>query len=239
MKADMRRLEKLPVPVVAAINGAALGGGYELCLATNHRIAADNPKSKIGLPEVTLGLLPGGGGVVRLTWLLGLEAAMPFLVEGKQVAPAEALRAGLVHEVVEADALLTCAREWILSVQGDDAAATQPWDTKGYRIPGGGSNSPKLAPKIAGASAMLFQKTRALLPAPTRILDIMVEAGKLDFDTALRYETRQFCALLVSPEAKNMITTFFFGLNQIKGGASRPKGIPRSKVINLAFWVPG
>ena len=118
IKADMRRLEKLPVPVVAAINGAALGGGYELCLASNYRIAADNPKSKIGLPEVTLGLLPGGGGVVRLTWLLGLEAAMPFLLEGKQLAPAAALKAGLVHEVVEADALLTRAREWILSVQG-------------------------------------------------------------------------------------------------------------------------
>ena len=239
MKADMRRLEKLPVPVVAAINGAALGGGYELCLASNYRIAADNPKSKIGLPEVTLGLLPGGGGVVRLTWLLGLEAAMPFLLEGKQLAPAASLKAGLVHEVVEADALLTRSREWILSVRGDEAAATQPWDTKGYRIPGGGSNTPKIVPKIAGASATLFQKTRGLLPAPVRILDIMVEAGKQDFDTALRYETRQFCALVVSPEAKNMISTFFFGLGQVNSGASRPKDIPRSKVNKLGILGAG
>ena len=161
MKADMRRLEKLPVPVVAAINGAALGGGYELCLASNYRIAADNPKSKIGLPEVTLGLLPGGGGVVRLTWLLGLEAAMPFLLEGKQLAPAASLKAGLVHEVVEADALLTRSREWILSVKGNEAAATQPWDTKGYRIPGGGSNTPKIVPKIAGASRHCSRKPAA------------------------------------------------------------------------------
>jgi 3-hydroxyacyl-CoA dehydrogenase/enoyl-CoA hydratase/3-hydroxybutyryl-CoA epimerase len=239
MKADMRRLEKLPVPVVAAINGAALGGGYELCLASNYRIAADNPKSKIGLPEVTLGLLPGGGGVVRLTWLLGLEAAMPFLLEGKQLAPAASLKAGLVHEVVEAGALLTRSREWILSVKGDEAAATQPWDTKGYRIPGGGSNTPKIVSKIAGASATLFQKTRGLLPAPVRILDIMVEAGKQDFDTALRYETRQFCALVVSPEAKNMISTFFFGLGQVNSGASRPKDIPRSKVNKLGILGAG
>ena len=239
MKADMRRLEKLPVPVVAAINGAALGGGYELCLASNYRIAADNPKSKIGLPEVTLGLLPGGGGVVRLTWLLGLEAAMPFLLEGKQLAPAASLKAGLVHEVVEAGALLTRSREWILSVKGDEAAATQPWDTKGYRIPGGGSNTPKIVPKIAGASATLFQKTRGLLPAPVRILDIMVEAGKQGFDTALRYETRQFCALVVSPEAKNMISTFFFGLGQVNSGASRPKDIPRSKVNKLGILGAG
>ena len=239
IKADMRRLEMLPVPVVAAINGAALGGGYELCLASNYRIAADNPKSKIGLPEVTLGLLPGGGGVVRLTWLLGLEAAMPFLLEGKQLAPAAALKVGLVHEVVEADAILTRSREWILSVQGDAAAATQPWDSKGYRIPGGGSNAPKMASKIAGASAMLFQKTRGLLPAPTRILDVMVEAGKLDLDTALRYESRQFCELVVSPEAKNMISTFFFGLGQVNGGASRPKDIPHSKVKKLGILGAG
>ena len=143
-----------------------------------------------------------------------------------------------MHEVIEADALLTRAREWILSVQGDEAAATQPWDTKDYRIPGGWSNTPKMAPKIAGASAMLFQKTRGLLPAPTGILDIMVEAGKQDFDTALRYEARQFCALAVSREAKNMISTFFFGLGQVNGGANRPRA-SAARSINWAFWVPG
>lgn len=240
MKADMRRLEKLPVPVVAAINGAALGGGFELCLVCNHRIAASNPKTKIGLPEVTLGLLPGAGGVVRLVHLLGLEPAMPFVMEGKQLAPEAALKAGLIHEVVAPEDLLTRARDWILSVQGEADAATQPWDQKGHRIPGGGSNSPKMAPRIAGAAAMLFQKTKGLLPAPKKILDIMVEAGgKLDFDTALRYETRRFVSLVISPEAKNMISTFFFGLNQVKGGASRPKDVPRSKVQRLGILGAG
>ncbi|WP_170464759.1 3-hydroxyacyl-CoA dehydrogenase NAD-binding domain-containing protein [Ruegeria arenilitoris] len=239
-KAVMRRMEKLPVPVVAAINGAALGGGYELCLACNYRIAADNPKSKIGLPEVTLGLLPGGGGTVRLTWLLGLEAAMPFLLEGHQVSPAKALTAGLVHEVVAPDQLLDRAKEYILSVQGDISAVTQPWDTTGYKIPGGPSASPKNAPRIAGAAAMLFKKTRGLLPGPARILDIMTEAaGRVDFDTAQRYESRRFASLAPMPSTKNMIETLFFGMNKVNGGASRPKGIPRSKVERLGILGAG
>ncbi|WP_425045176.1 3-hydroxyacyl-CoA dehydrogenase NAD-binding domain-containing protein [Primorskyibacter sp. S87] len=239
-KAIMRQQEKLPVPVVAAINGVALGGGFEICLACNYRIAADNPKTKIGLPEVTLGLLPGGGGVVRMTYLLGLEGAMPFLLEGRQVSPDKALKAGLVHEVVPADQLLSRAREYILSVQGDAAAATQPWDSKGYRIPGGPSTSPKMMTQIAGASAMLFKKTRGLMPAPVKILDIMTEAaGKLDFDTAQRYESRKFVSLTPLATTKNMIETLFFGMNKVNGGASRPKDVPRSKVERLGILGAG
>ncbi|MBO9446867.1 3-hydroxyacyl-CoA dehydrogenase NAD-binding domain-containing protein [Ruegeria sp. R14_0] len=239
-KAVMRRMEKLPVPVVAAINGAALGGGYELCLACNYRIAAENPKSKIGLPEVTLGLLPGGGGTVRLTWLLGLEAAMPFLLEGRQVSPTKALAAGLVHEVVAPDQLLDRAKEYIVSVQGNSAAVTQPWDVKGYKIPGGPSASPKNAPRIAGVAAMLFKKTRGLQPGPARILDIMTEAaGRVDFDTAQRYESRRFASLAPMPSTKNMIETLFFGMNKVNGGASRPKDIPRSKVQRLGILGAG
>ncbi|WP_170336016.1 3-hydroxyacyl-CoA dehydrogenase NAD-binding domain-containing protein [Ruegeria arenilitoris] len=239
-KAVMRRLEKLPVPVVAAINGAALGGGYEICLACNYRIAAENPKTKIGLPEVTLGLLPGGGGTVRLTWLLGLEAAMPFLLEGRQVNPQKALAAGLIHDVVAPDQLLDRAKEYILSVQGDEAAVTQPWDTKGYKIPGGPSASPKNAPRIAGAAAMLFKKTKGLMPAPTRILDIMTEAaGRIDFDTAQRYESRRFASLTPLAPTKNMIETLFFGMNKVNGGASRPPDVPRSKVERLGILGAG
>ncbi|SLN67928.1 Fatty acid oxidation complex subunit alpha [Falsiruegeria litorea R37] len=239
-KAVMRRMEKLPVPMVAAINGAALGGGYEICLACNHRIAADNPKTKIGLPEVTLGLLPGGGGVVRLTYLLGLEGAMPFLLEGRQLNPQKALKAGLIHEVVAPDQLLARAKEHILSVQGDEAAVTQPWDTKGYKIPGGPSASPRNAPRIAGAAAMLFKKTRGLMPAPTRILDIMTEAaGRVDFDTAQRYESRRFASLTPLAPTKNMIETLFFGMNKVNGGASRPKDIPRTKIARLGVLGAG
>ncbi|TMV10067.1 3-hydroxyacyl-CoA dehydrogenase [Ruegeria sediminis] len=239
-KAIMRRQEKLPVPVVAAINGAALGGGFEICLACHRRIAADDPKTRIGLPEVTLGLLPGGGGVVRLTWLLGLEAAMPFLLEGRQVSPDKALQAGLIHEVVPADRLLSRAKEWILSVQGDEAAVTQPWDDKGYRIPGGPSTAPKNMTRIAGAAAMLFKKTRGLMPAPAKILDIMTEAaGKVDFDTAQRYESRKFVSLTPLASTKNMIETLFFGMNKVNGGASRPKGVPPSRVECLGILGAG
>ncbi|MCB1364769.1 MAG: enoyl-CoA hydratase/isomerase family protein [Rhodobacteraceae bacterium] len=239
-KAVMRRQERLGVPSVAAINGAALGGGLEICLACTHRIAAANPKTKIGLPEVTLGLLPGGGGVVRLTWLLGLEAAMPFLMEGRQVGPDAARDAGIIHEVVQAERLLDRAREWILSVQGDAAAATQPWDTKGYRIPGGPSTSPQNMTRIAGAAAMLWKKTRGLLPGPRHILDVMTEAaGKLDFDTATRYESRRFVSLLPQATTKNMISTLFFGMNKVNGGASRPKGVPVSKVGRLGILGAG
>ncbi|MFC3614485.1 3-hydroxyacyl-CoA dehydrogenase NAD-binding domain-containing protein [Lutimaribacter marinistellae] len=239
-KAVMRRMERQQVPHVAAINGAALGGGYEICLACNHRIAADNPKTKIGLPEVTLGLLPGGGGVVRLTYLLGLEGAMPYLLEGKQVSPQQAVKAGLIHEVVPADALLARCRDYIHEVAGDPAATTQPWDTKGYKIPGGPSMSPKNMQRIAGAAAMLYKKTRGLMPAPAKILDIMTEtAGKLDFDTALRYETRRFVSLTPMATTKNMIETLFFGMNKVNGGASRPKGVPPSKIEKLGILGAG
>ncbi|MEM6533913.1 MAG: 3-hydroxyacyl-CoA dehydrogenase NAD-binding domain-containing protein, partial [Myxococcota bacterium] len=237
MKAHMRRLEKLPVPVVAAINGAALGGGYEICLCCNHRLAWEDRSVKIGCPEVTLGLLPGGGGTVRLTYLLGLQAAMPFLTEGKQVSPAEAKAAGLIHATVDSlDGLLPAARAWI---KENPKASTQPWDTKGYRIPGGGSNSPKVAPMIAVGSAMLFSKTRGRLPAPERILDTMVEAARVDFDTALRIEGRNFTYLVTTPQAKNMITAFFFNLNKVNGGASRPKDAPKSTVKRIGIVGAG
>ena len=240
LKAQFRTLEKLPVPVVAAINGAALGGGYELCLACNHRIAWDDASVQIGLPEVTLGLLPGGGGVVRLTNLLGLEKALPFLLEGKRVRPAEALRAGLIHETVPTlEELVPRARQWILENRDNRDAAVQPWDVKGYKIPGGSANSPKLAQTIAGGPAMLRQKTRGLLPAPEEIMDCAVEAARLDFDTALRIESRGLTRLVMTPEAKNMITTFFFQLNQVNGGASRPQDVDKTTVKKVGILGAG
>ena len=240
-KANMRRLERLGVPVVAAINGAAAGGGFEICLASHYRIAVDAPKVRIGLPEVTLGLLPGGGGVVRMTWLLGIEGAMPFTLEGRMVGARAALKAGLIHEVVESqDALLARARDWLRSVRGDAAAATQPWDTKGHRIPGGPSNSAQAAPRLAGGSAMLWKKTRGLLPAPQRIMDIMANTcGPVDFDSAQRYESRQFASLVPLPVTKNMIQAFFFDLNKVNGGAARPKDQPRTKVAKLGILGAG
>ena len=226
MKADFRRLEKLPVPVVSAINGAALGGGFEICLMTNYRIAYNHKSVQLGLPEVGLGLLPGGGGVVRMVNLLGLQNALPFLLEGKKVTPEKALKAGMIHETVDSlDALIPRAKAYILEQKGNEAAAVQPWDVKGFKIPGGDANSPKLAQVLMGAPAMLAKKTRGLLPAPEQILDCAVEATRLDFDTAMTIESRGLAHLAVTPEAKNMISTYFFQMNKVNGGASRPQGV--------------
>ncbi|SDU04313.1 3-hydroxyacyl-CoA dehydrogenase / enoyl-CoA hydratase / 3-hydroxybutyryl-CoA epimerase [Pseudomonas pohangensis] len=226
MKSFFRKLEKLPVPVVSAINGAALGGGYELCLATNYRLAWNDKSVQIGLPEVTLGLLPGGGGVVRLVNLLGLQAALPYLLEGKKVTPEAALKAGMIDEVVDSlEQLLPRAKAYILANKGNQDAAIQPWDKKDFRIPGGNASSPKLAQVLMGAPAMLAQKTRGLLPAPEQILDCAIEAARLDFEAAQRIETRGLTYLVGTPEAKNLITTFFFQMNKVNSGASRPKDV--------------
>jgi 3-hydroxyacyl-CoA dehydrogenase/enoyl-CoA hydratase/3-hydroxybutyryl-CoA epimerase len=231
MKADFRRLEKLPVPVVAAIKGAALGGGFEICLSTNYRIALNHKSVQIGLPEVSLGLLPGGGGVVRMVNLLGLQNALPFLLEGKKVTPEKALKAGMIHETVESlDELLPRAKAYILETKSleqkdREAAAIQPWDQKGFKIPGGNASSPRLAQVLMGAPAMLAQKTRGLLPAPEQVLDCAVEAARLDFETALRIESRGLTYLATTPQAKNLMSTFFFQMNKVNGGASRPKGV--------------
>jgi len=240
IKDQLRRLEKLPVPVVAAINGAALGGGFEICLACNHRIAWNDRGVQLGLPEVTLGLLPGGGGVVRMTKLLGLEAALPYLLEGKRIDPVMALDAGLIHDLVaDVEGLVPRAKEWLKAHRSDPEAAVQPWDRKDYRIPGGGITSPKIQQAIAGGTAMLLQKTRGLLPAPEKILDIAVQSLKLDLETALVVESRGLAALTLTPQAKNMISTFFFGLNKVNGGASRPKGVPPQKTEKVGVLGAG
>lgn len=221
-KRPYRELEKLQVPVVAAINGAALGGGYELCLACNYRVVVDQPHAVVGLPEVTLGLLPGAGGVVRLTALIGLEAAAPLLTEGRQLKPAKALAAGLVDEVVaDTDSLLPAAKQWILA---NPESHTQPWDQKGFRYPGGDATAPRVRQVATMGSAMLVSKTRGLMPAPEVILDVAVNSMRMNFDQALRVESRGLCKLITTPECKAAITTFFFGMQAIKSGKVRPAG---------------
>ncbi|WP_255553401.1 3-hydroxyacyl-CoA dehydrogenase NAD-binding domain-containing protein [Maritimibacter sp. DP1N21-5] len=235
-KATYRRLEKLPVPVVAAINGAALGGGYELCLACNHRIVVDDRKAVVGLPEVTLGLLPGAGGVVRLTAKLGLETALGYLLEGKQAAPQEALKVGMVDEIVATrDELVPAAKAWI---KANPDSHTQPWDQKGFRYPGGDALHPKVRQMIVASSAMLTKKTRGLLPAPEKILDVAVNSMRMNFDAALRMETRRFIGLMASKESKAAISTFFFGMQAIKSGKVRPEG-PAWKARNAAVLGAG
>lgn len=237
VKAPLRRLEKLPVPVVAAINGAALGGGLEICLACNHRIAWNSPKVSIGLPEVTLGLLPGGGGVVRSIHMLGLEKALPILMEGRHMPVNEAREAGLVDQMEEITTnLVDAAKQWIVS---NPDAWQQSWDKKGHRIPGGDIWNPKVTQTLSAAPAMLYKKTRGLLPAPEKILDVAAQAVTVDIDTALRYESRALAYLITTPQAINLITTGFFQMNSVKSGASRPRGVERSTVKKVGILGAG
>lgn len=220
LKAQLRRLETLGKPVVAAINGAALGGGWEICLACHYRVALDDKSVQLGLPEVTLGLLPGGGGVVRMVRMLGLEKALPYLLEGKKVRPQQALQAGLVNELAaDREALLAQSRAWILA----NPDARQPWDNKAYSIPGGTPSSPKVAQMLAIAPSILRSKTQGCFPAPEKILCAAVEGAQVDFDTAHLIETRYFTELVTGQVAKNMMGTFWFQLNEINAGSSRPQ----------------
>lgn len=225
-KQPLRMLEKLPVPVVAAINGAALGGGFEICLAANHRIVVNDDNALVGLPEVSLGLLPGAGGVVRLTAILGLEAALPLLAEGKQLKPRSAMKSGLVDAIVETqDALLPAAKNWILE---NPKKSIQPWDKKGFQYPNGNADAPNVRLAASMVPTMLYNKTRGLMPAPEKILDVAVNSMRQGFDSALRAESRAFVSLLNTQECKAAIKTFFFGLQAVKSGKMRPEGEPTS-----------
>ena len=227
IKADLRRLEKLPRPVVAAINGAALGGGYEITLACQHRILVDDPRVEVGLPEASLGLLPGGGGVTRVTRMLGIQSAlMDVLLQGPRFKPAEAQKLGLVHELVATrEELVPAAKKWILEHRDDEAAAYNAWDLPGYRMPGGTPKSPALAAFLPAFPALLRQQTKgADYPAQRAILSAAVEGASVDFDTASRIESRYLTSLIVGQNAKNMIQAFFFDLQAINAGKLRPQG---------------
>ncbi|MFP5323103.1 MAG: 3-hydroxyacyl-CoA dehydrogenase NAD-binding domain-containing protein [Gammaproteobacteria bacterium] len=228
IKKNFRTIETQGVPVVSCLNGAALGGGWEVALVGHHRIAVNNPKVQFGLPEITLGLIPGGGGITKMTRVLGLMAAQPYILESKLFGPEEALKIGVVHELVAtAEELLPRALAYIDAAQGKPEACTHVWDRKDYRMPGGTPSNPKIAGMLAVAPAALKLKTRGLYPAPEYALACMVEGAQVDFDTALRIETRYLAGLMVGPVARNMINTFFFNMNAIKGGQSRPKDVSR------------
>ncbi|HWI79949.1 MAG TPA: 3-hydroxyacyl-CoA dehydrogenase NAD-binding domain-containing protein, partial [Ramlibacter sp.] len=227
-KKNFRTLETLGRPVVSCLNGSALGGGWEAALIGHYRIAVEGPKVQFGLPEVTLGLIPGASGITKMTRLLGLLGAQPYILESKLFAPAEALELGLVHELVRDPAdLRAAALAWIERHASGDAPPHHPWDDKNYRMPGGTPSNPKIAGMLSVAPAVLRHKTRGLYPAPEYALAAMVEGAQVDFDTALRIESRYLARLIVSPVAKNMINTFFFNLNAIKSGQSRPRDVPR------------
>jgi 3-hydroxyacyl-CoA dehydrogenase/enoyl-CoA hydratase/3-hydroxybutyryl-CoA epimerase len=238
IKADLRRLETLGKPVVAALNGAALGGGLEIALACHHRIALDNPKAQFGFPEVTLGLLPGAGGVTRSVRLLGImDALMKVLVQGTRYKPAEAVEVGLVHELAATpEEMLAKAREWIKA----NPEAVQPWDDKGYRMPGGAPSNPKVAGMLPALPGNLKKQLKgAPMPAPHHILCAAVEGATVDFDTALRVEGRYFVNLAKGQTAKNMIQAFWFDLNSINAGGSRPAGYEKRLAQKVAVLGAG
>jgi 3-hydroxyacyl-CoA dehydrogenase/enoyl-CoA hydratase/3-hydroxybutyryl-CoA epimerase len=241
-KGDLRRLETYPRPVVAAINGAALGGGFEIALACNHRIVVDDPSALVGLPEATLGLLPGGGGVTRIVRMLGLQTGlMDVLLQGTRFKPADALAKGLVDEVVATrDDLLPAARAWILEHRDDAEAASNPWDRPGYRMPGGTPQSPKLAAFLPAFPALLRQQTKgAVYPAQRAILSAAVEGASVDVDTASRVESRYLTKLLVGQNFKNMTQAFFFDLQAINAGKFRPEGVEKFQATKVAVLGAG
>lgn len=236
MKAKLRYIETRGIPVVAALNGTALGGGWELALGCHHRIALNDAKAKFGLPEVTLGLLPGGGGVVRMVRLLGLQNAFPFLMEGKQFGVDKAKSLGLIHDTAENEQeLLDKAIAWVKA----NPISQQPFDVKGYKIPGGDTKIPAVAQMLAIAPAMLRDKTKGCYPAPEAIMAAAVEGAQVDVDTALTIESRYFTYLATGQISKNMIGTFWHGLNAIKSGASRPKDIAKWKATKVAVLGAG
>lgn len=236
LKACLRRLEGLGRPVVAAINGSALGGGLELALSCHARVCLEDPSIELGFPEVTLGLMPGAGGTVKLVRLLGLQQALPLLTEGRRIPPSRALELGVVDAVApDADRLMALALAWI-DAHPD---ARQPWDDPKHRIPGGTPSSPAVAAMLAIAPAMLQQKTRGNYPAPEAILSAAVEGAQVDFDTAMRIESRYMTRLVVGPVAKNMIGTLFFQANEIRSGRSRPQSAERHRIARVGIVGAG
>ena len=236
IKRSFRALDTLGKPVVACINGTALGGGFEITLAAHHRIALDNPKLLLGLPEVTLGLLPGASGVTKLVRLLGLQRAFPLLMEGKTFGPQEALELGLVGELAGSpEEMFAKARAWIAA----HPVAMQPYDDSKYKMPGGGVTSPQMAQMLAIAPAMTTEKTRGLMPAPEAIMGCAVEGAQVDLETALRIESRYLAELMTGRVAKNLIT-LFFNQNAIKSGASRgSKDMPKWKAAKVGILGAG
>ena len=238
MKTGLRAIETLGVPVVAAINGAALGGGLEIALATHHRIASDAKGLKVGLPEVTLGLLPGGGGVTRVVRMLGIQdALMKVLTTGRQFRAEDALKTGLIDEVVPADQLIDAAKKWIK----ENPEASQPWDQKGFKIPGGTPTNPQLAQFLPSFPANVTKQIKgAPMPAPKAILKAAVEGAQLkNIEEALAVETRYFVELVTGTTSKNMMQAFFFDLQYCNGGGSRPKDVEKKQFKKLGMVGAG
>lgn len=236
LKSSLRKLETSGKPVVAAITGTTLGGGLEVALACHYRIAIDSPKTKLGLPEVKLGLLPGGGGTQRLPRLVGIQKALELMTQGKELRPSPAKDIGLIHETASDKAdMLAKAKAWIEA----NPKAQQPWDVKGFKIPGGDPKHPKVAQVFSIAPAMANQKSHGNYPAIVHIMSCVFEGCMVDIDTGLEVESRYFVACVMSPVARNMINTLWTQLNSIKKGQSRPEGFDKYQTKKVGVLGAG
>ncbi|WP_137702409.1 3-hydroxyacyl-CoA dehydrogenase NAD-binding domain-containing protein [Marimonas lutisalis] len=222
-------------PVAAALPGTAAGIGLELPLATHRIFAANNPKAKIGLPEIMVGIFPGAGGTTRLVRKLGAMGASPYLLEGKMISPDKAAKAGLIDEVVEDP--LTAAKEWVLNAT--DADIVKPWDAKGYKMPGGTPYHPAGFMTFVGASAMVNGKTQGAFPAAKALLSAVYEGAQVPFDTALRVEARWFTNILMNPSSAAMMRSLFVNKEALEKGAVRPQGIPDQRVKKVGVLGAG
>lgn len=231
----LRTLETCGKPIVAAINGTALGGGLEVTLACHHRIASDNPRTQIGLPESKVGLLPGGGGTQRLPRLIGLAGALPLILQGTALTPQNALEAGIVSKVVPAENLIDEAKAWIK----DEGDAEQPWDKKGFRLPGGTAYDGGTGQVFVMANAMLRKTTAGNYPAQRYIMSAVYEGSQVPIDAGLRIEARYFTKLMLDPTSKNMVRSMFVNMQALSKGARRPKGVAPYKVEKLGVLGAG
>jgi 3-hydroxyacyl-CoA dehydrogenase/enoyl-CoA hydratase/3-hydroxybutyryl-CoA epimerase len=232
----LRRLETSGKPWVAAINGLALGGGFELCLACHYRVMADDPKAFVGLPEVKVGLLPGGGGTQRMPRLIGVAASLPYLLEGGNISAAEAKKLGLVHEVVPPAELVAAAKRWLLGTP----SAVQPWDQKGYRMPGGVAFASVGATQtFMGATALVAKKTLHNYPAPAEILSCVYEGTMVPIDKGLEIEAKRFARLVTHPVSRNLIRTMFVNKGNADKLSVRPADVPKSQVGKLGMLGAG
>ena len=238
LKAQLRRLERFGKPVVAAINGAALGSGLEICLATHYRVIVDASQAVLGFPEVQLGLLPGGGGVTRSVRMFGIaDALLQLLLQGQRLRPDKALELGLVDEIVASpEELVPAAKKWIAA----NPEGVQPWDVKGYKIPGGTPSDPSFAASLPAFPANLRKQIKgANYPAPHHIMAAAVEGAQVDFDNALEIEGRYFVDLVTNQAAKNMIQAFFFDLQAVNGDRDRPAELEPTPVEKVAVVGAG
>lgn len=236
MHRHMREIETGGKPFVAAINGHALGGGLEVCLTCHYRIAVNNPKIKIGFPEIKVGLFPGAGGTVKLPYLTGLQNGFMYLLQGIEANPAKAKRDGLIHETVEnAEDLIPAAKKWIL----ESPNTTQPWDQRGYKIPGGGIFTPNGAQILVGGIGNVRKLTHGNYPAAGAILSVVHDGINLPIDRALEIEARYFTKIITTKEARNMIRTGFMGIQEARKGKAKPKGYDPYEIKKLGILGAG